>query len=98
MIYEINRLIDDDHPQIKRLGWLLYNRDERDAGMTEDETEQLAGIIAELAEELADIPDADELYRLGYADGHTEGNKHARWGKPELTDIVRDLITKEGRQ
>jgi flagellar biosynthesis/type III secretory pathway protein FliH len=95
MIYEINRFIDDDHPTIQRAGWLLYNRVEQDGGLTLDETEQLAEILDDLAEELAEVPEVDELYNVGYADGYTEGNKQARRVKPELTDIVRDLITKE---
>jgi hypothetical protein len=89
MIFDINRLIDDDHPQIKRLGWLMYDREEGD-GFTEDQTCLLAEILVELADELAEVPEADELYNVGYVDGYAEGVK-VNAPKSDLSKLSESL-------
>jgi hypothetical protein len=95
MIYEINRLIDADHPLIQRTGWLMYDREEG-TGLTEDQTEQLTEILGEIADELAEVPEADELYNAGYADGYAEGVK-VNTPKSDLSKMTEaiQILSKE---
>ncbi|MBL4951096.1 hypothetical protein JK635_02425 [Neobacillus sp. YIM B02564] len=36
MLYEINKLIDFDFSMLKKLGWLLYDREDQNGGLNQE--------------------------------------------------------------
>lgn len=58
MILETNKLINSDFDMLKKLGWMLYNREDQDGGLTKEELNALLHIINENS--------IDEIYREGY--------------------------------
>ncbi|MFA1509919.1 hypothetical protein ACDN41_11885 [Priestia aryabhattai] len=64
MVYDIQKLLGSEYEQLKRLGRLLYNRENQDGGLTLEETYQLLKIIND-----------DEMFKIyneGYNDGFAE--------------------------
>lgn len=61
MILEINKLIDSDFNMLKKVGWLVYNRENQVGGLTKDELNQLLHIVT--------IDEMQKEYQSGYDEG-----------------------------
>jgi hypothetical protein len=66
MELEINKLITSEFKMLKELGWLLYNREDQNGGLTLNEVHKLlkAVTVEELEKEIKDS------YDEGFNDGH----------------------------
>lgn len=56
-----NKLISSDFEMLRKLGWLIYDREDQDGGLTTDELEELLKIVTE-----------DEMQRI-CQEAHNEG-------------------------
>jgi len=45
MILEINKLISSEHEFVRKIGWLLYKRENQDEGLTQEEVYSLMGMM-----------------------------------------------------
>lgn len=65
MVLDIQKLIASEFDMLNKLGWLLYNRDNQDCGLSKDELYKLLHIVNE--EEIY------KEYKTGYDEGLQDG-------------------------
>ena len=65
MILEINKLISSDFNMLKKLGWLLYNRQDQNGGLTKDELNELLHILS--------VEEMEKEYQMAYDEGLDDG-------------------------
>jgi hypothetical protein len=68
MIYEINKLINSEFEPIQKLGWLLYNREDQNGGLTKEEVYKLIEIFAD--------GDFEEILEEQYLEGFKDGQEN----------------------
>jgi ATP-dependent RNA circularization protein (DNA/RNA ligase family) len=72
MHLEINKLIESDYDSISRVGWFLYDIQDRNDGLTQEELVHIVGLLgfkdldAEMEKEI------DDAYDREYEDGRQE--------------------------
>lgn len=65
MTFEINNLIDSEFKMLKRVGWLLYNRENQHGGLTRDELSELLQIVR--------VGEMEKEYQEAYDEGFRDG-------------------------
>lgn len=61
VILKVNKLMNSHHECLHKLGWLIFNREDQNGGLSLDELERLLDII--------DHDTIEEIYNDGYRDG-----------------------------
>jgi hypothetical protein len=65
VILETQKLINSDFDMLKKVGWLVYNRENQEAGLSKDELNELLQIVSD--EEM------EKEYQIAYNEGFNEG-------------------------
>lgn len=65
MLLEINKLINSDFGMLKKLGWLLYDREDQIGGLTKEELYKLLHIVS--------IEEVEKEYQEAYNEGFNDG-------------------------
>lgn len=47
MLFEINKLIESECYMIKKVGWLIYNREDQNGGLNKEELNELLSFLNE---------------------------------------------------
>jgi hypothetical protein len=69
---QINRLIESDHKKLRELGWLLYNCNAHELGLSKDDVNHFLKILGE-SDLNRDIEDEiEKAYEEGYEDALRE--------------------------
>jgi hypothetical protein len=68
VILEINKLIESDYDSISKVGWLLYDIQDRNTGLTQDELVHIVSLLGN-----SDIDkELEKEYDRGFDDGQAE--------------------------
>lgn len=71
-MYDINKLINSENEHLRKIGWLLYDREDQDGGLNNDELDNLIHILNDFNEDDFDSILAEE-YEKGYQEGYNDG-------------------------
>jgi hypothetical protein len=61
MTLEINKLIDSEFEMLRKLGWLLYEREDRNGGLNLEEVYKLLHIV--------NVEEMEKEYKAAYDEG-----------------------------
>lgn len=64
MILEINKLINSEFDILKKIGWLIYNREDQDGGLDKEELNELLQIVTD--------EEVHREYKIGYDEGFND--------------------------
>lgn len=64
MDLDINKLINSDFEMLKKLGWLLYHREDQNGGLNLEEIHNLLSIVT--------VGAIEKVYENGFSDGISE--------------------------
>ncbi|MEK4824494.1 hypothetical protein NSS71_08040 [Niallia sp. FSL W8-0951] len=65
MDIHIQKLINSDYEILEKFGWLLYNREDQNAGLSQEEVYELMKILNE--------DTMEKEYRAAYEEGMSDG-------------------------
>lgn len=71
-MYNINKLINSENEYIKQIGWLLYDRQDQNGGLNNDEVDKLVSVLLDMSEESIDML-LEKEYQEGYEEGYNDG-------------------------
>lgn len=94
MILEINKLISSENEYINKIGWLVYNREDQNGGLSKNELTELLEFLTPLNFEDIEYEQFEKGKQEGFDEGYKLGKEDGRAEVTMITDKkdIRDIF------